>query len=129
MSKVQQKLKQSLNSLRKGILKIDETVQRTAQIYAALIALPLMLKDDQALLFREDTENDDIRTPQIITYLPQTHSGLFIEGEIIDMTDDFLYAFFMMFASYYVLNLQYSSSIEAILSYFQKFIVGIGYDG
>ena len=61
------KAKAELDSLKRGILKIDETVRRPAQIDAALIALPLMLKDDAALLFREDSENDDVRTPRIIT--------------------------------------------------------------
>ena len=119
--------------LKAEILKCSETTRDAMKVNAALLALPLMLKDDINEMFVKFGENENsVSTPRIVaifqdlpTLLTASEYQLKVENETVAFTDNFRVAFLLLFASFYVLNLQYPPSVTATLSYFQRYVVGL----
>ena len=51
-----------------------------------------------------------------------------VEGKVLNTTTSFLMAFWVMFAPYYVFNLEYPDSVRCTLKYFQRNILKISHE-
>jgi len=49
-----------------------------------------------------------------------------VEGSVICETPDFIFAFMVLFASFYAFNLSYPPKLNGTLTFIQKFVLDIG---
>ena len=94
-----------------------------------------MLREDTRMMFEFDDEEQK-RYPRIKCLLANhLSSSLFdndaeyqvlVEDNVITTTKDFVLAFTIMFAAYYIFNLAYPSKLSGTLAFIQKLVLQIG---
>ena len=98
---------------------------------AALVTLPMLLKENTSEYFNVDRATPTIlpmiQLNELLNVLDEENSfKVVVEGNKICETGDFLHAYTVMFAAYYVFNLAYPVKLEGTFSFIQKFILKIG---